>query len=91
MIEERALRIAQPGRGDPAFELVEIIDLGTRLGLELDLSWTQNYLWSLVGSPQAGAIDRDTLVRLAQKLWFDPSTLDSRVRKEGEPSAQATA
>ncbi|MBI5544755.1 MAG: DUF3536 domain-containing protein [Deltaproteobacteria bacterium] len=71
---------------DPAFELIEVIDLSERLGLQLDLSAAQDRLWGLVSSRHAPQMDRDTLERLAARLWFDAGTLEKRARMQHSPA-----
>lgn len=65
---------------EAVFELTELIELTQKLGLHLDLSAAQNQLWTFVSS-SAGCLDRDQIVRLAQKLWFEPQALESRAQR----------
>ncbi len=75
----------RPSEPERASRLLEIVDLAHRLGLHLDLAHAQNGIWDLAGSPGGLKLDRETLLRLAQKLWFDPPTLEARSRLAQEP------
>ena len=89
LVRQRVDAIDHPDEPEPAFRLLEIVDLGLRLGLHLDLAYAQNRIWALAGSPGGLKLDRETLSRLAQKLWFDPTTLEARSRLAQEaPAAQ---
>lgn len=90
MIRERMTKIGQPSQADWAFELTELIDLGQKLGLPLDLASAQNHLWSLVREP-GHTLDRDRLVRLGQKLWFDAPTLEARANEGAAKGALVRA
>lgn len=58
-------------------ELVGILDLAQRLGLELDLWAVQNRLWEWATSAVA-TLDRDTTRELARTLWFDETVVLDR-------------
>jgi hypothetical protein len=82
LVREQLELLRVPGlHRDPAFELVELVDLGERLGLNLDLWHAQNFVWQLVASPDAPAFERDTLDRIAQRLAFEPGVLEERARR----------
>ncbi|HEY3451094.1 MAG TPA: DUF3536 domain-containing protein [Myxococcales bacterium] len=82
LVHERLELLRVPGlHRDPAFELVEFVDLGERLGLRLDLWHAQNFVWQLVASPDAPIFERDMLDRIAQRLAFEPRVLEARARR----------
>ncbi|MBR2978858.1 MAG: DUF3536 domain-containing protein [Myxococcaceae bacterium] len=80
MLRREMDRLGGYQSADAVFELTELIELTQRLGLHLDLSAVQNQLWALVAS-NAGGLDRDQIVRLAQKLWFEPQALENRAQR----------
>jgi alpha-amylase/alpha-mannosidase (GH57 family) len=71
--------LAGKAPGARAGELVGILALAQRLGLELDLWKVQNRFWSWAGSTLV-TLDRETAGELARKLWFDEPTLLARAR-----------
>lgn len=90
LIEDRIAQLDTPGEGNPAFEIIQLIDMGERLGLPLDLSQAQDRVWAILGDRGGRSFDRDTLSRLAHKLWFDVPTLEARARAN-VPALEETA
>jgi alpha-amylase/alpha-mannosidase (GH57 family) len=91
-IRDRLARLDSPGRKDPAFEIVELIELARGLGLKLDLYSAQNRFWARVRDRGAPPLERDTVAKLADKLWFDPPTLEAlAVREQSEAPAASAA
>ncbi len=64
-------RKALGGRREAALQAAELIALGRRLGIHIDLWSLQNALWDCVRG-RAWPHDRDSLARLGHALWFDP-------------------
>jgi hypothetical protein len=62
-------------------ELVRILELAQRLGLELDLWDAQNRLWAWATSAVA-MLGRDTTRELARALWFDEAVVLERAGDE---------
>jgi alpha-amylase/alpha-mannosidase (GH57 family) len=90
LIRERVESFERREDPDPTFQLLEIIDLGLSLGLQLDLSLAQNRVWALAGVPGGLKLD-STLSRLASRLRFDPGTLEARIRAalQAAPAARS--
>jgi len=60
-----------------AEELIDVLDLASRLGLWLDLWSAQNRLWDWTGAGPV-TLDVEALRGLARRLWFDEATLLAR-------------
>ncbi len=71
-----------------AAELVGILELARRLGLELDLWDSQNRLWEWTGARVP--LDQGTLGQLARNLWFDEATLEVRAGYAPRPQPEAS-
>src|SRR5262249_56149206 len=71
---ERALA----GRQEAASHAADLITLAMRLGMHLDLWSIQNAFWATVRSG-TWPHDKESLVRLAQALWFDDAVVLARV------------
>ena len=69
------------GSRDAALQAAELISLGVRLGIHLDLWAMQNALWDHVRSGRC-EIDRESLERVAHALWFDPAVLVRRIEAQ---------
>jgi hypothetical protein len=58
-------------------ELVGVVDLARKMGLELDLWEAQNEVWAWARSPRM-SLDRESLQALARTLWLDEASLERR-------------
>ena len=76
---ERALR----GRREDAQAIADVAEIGSKLGMHLDLWDLQNALWDAMRAGTC-ALDREALAPLATALWVDEAALAARAQR---PSA----
>ena len=76
---ERALA----GKREAALQAADLLELGNRLGMHLDLWAMQNALWDAVRA-RAWPHDREALARLAHALWFDENVVLQRLETRRE-------
>jgi alpha-amylase/alpha-mannosidase (GH57 family) len=77
--------LARKGTAVRAAELVGILDLAQRLGLDLDLWDSQNRLWDWTATPRV-SLERETLADLARHLWLDEETVEARAGYAPRPT-----
>lgn len=78
---DELLRQTLSGRPDAAAFLCDLVELGDKLALHLDLWQAQNAIWEGVRDGTC-SFSEELLVRVAQVFWFDEATLASRGPKE---------
>jgi len=79
LIDRRVNELISSSRHERAVEVVELIDLGERLSLPLDLWSAQNRIWD-AAELACAELPPDVLSRLSQRLWLDEATLIARAR-----------
>ena len=77
---ERALT----GQREAAAHVADLVELGGRIGLHLDLWALQNRAWEAL---KIVSFEREALLRLGNALWFDERTLLARRAGRREPAA----
>ena len=91
LVREGVRRLVETARRETAREVVEVLELADAMGVRLDLWAAQNGFWSALPA-LAGALERELLARLGEKLFFDRRALAARLEASaGEPALAAAA
>lgn len=90
LLVARMRALAEAPRRDLAREIIQLVELGEAFDGGPNLWEAQNLFWSrFVEGELAAHPDRDVLLRLGERLWFDRASLEARLRADLSAAGQA--